>query len=166
MAAINDAFTLFSPAYFTLLTASFMAGGLMAGLVHAGRNSDVGQERAMTGTLAAVVVLYAGLFAMLNLLPGKRGLALAGFFLLGLGTSYVTTGVSIILQNRTPEHMRSRVMGNNLMLTRAMGAFAVLGVGLLVDAHGFVVAMTGAALCVGLAVPSVLASRGRVGGKA
>jgi hypothetical protein len=70
MAAINDAFTLFSPAYFTLLTASFMAGGLMAGLVHAGRNSDVGQERAMTGTLAAVVVLYAGLFAMLNLLPG------------------------------------------------------------------------------------------------
>jgi MFS family permease len=156
MAPINDRFALFSPAYFTLLTASFMAGGLVAGLIHARRNSDVGQDRAVTLAMVAVVVLYALLFPVLGALPGARVVALAGLFLLGLGTGYVMTGVSIILQNRTPEHMRSRVLGNNLMLFRAAGAGAVLGVGLLVDAHGFAVAMPAAALCVAVGAPLAL----------
>lgn len=156
MAPINDRFALFSPAYFTLLTASFMAGGLMAGLIHARRNSDVGQDRAITWAMAAVVVLYALLFPVLGAFRGATALALPALFLLGLGSSYVMTGVSIVLQNRTPEHMRSRVLGNNLMLFRATGAVAVLAVGLLVDARGFTVAMPVTALCVAVGVPLAL----------
>lgn len=156
MAPINDRFALFSPAYFTLLTASFMTGGLMAGLIHARRNSDVGQDRAITWAMAAVVVLYALLFPVLGVFPGAAAVALPSLFLLGLGSSYVMTGVSIVLQNRTPEHMRSRVLGNNLMLFRATGAVAVLAVGLLVDARGFTVAMPVTALCVAIGVPLAL----------
>jgi MFS family permease len=156
MAAINDQFHLFSPAYFTLLTASFMVGGLLAGLVHARRNSDEGQDRMTVFAIVGVVGLYGMVFPVLGSFPGSRALAVSAFFLLGLGTSYVTTGVSIILQNRTPEHLRSRVLGNSLMLARATGALAVLCVGLLVDAQGFVFAMTATALIVTIALPLAL----------
>lgn len=153
MAAINDRFALFQPAYFTLLTASLMAGGLLAGLLHARRNSDRGQERATLHVMAALLVLYALLFPVMHHFPGTTTLALIALFLLGFGCAYVMTDNSIILQNRTPEHMRSRVMGNNLMLVRATGALAVLGTGLLVDAKGIPVAMTTAALCTAIALP-------------
>ncbi len=156
MAAINDRFALFSPAYFTLLTASFMAGGLLAGVVHARRNSDLGQERATLRVMAALVLLYGALFPVMGLFPGATTLALISFFLLGFGCAYVLTGNSIILQNRTPEHMRSRVLGNNMMMFRGIGAVSVLGVGLLVDARGFAVAMPAAALCVALVLPLAL----------
>jgi MFS family permease len=155
MAAINDSFSLFSPAYFTLLTASFMAGGLLAGLVHARRNSDLGQERATMWVMVAFVLLQGCLFPVLSLFPGATALAMISLFLLGFGGSYVVTGNSVILQNRTPEHMRSRVLGNNLMMSRATGAISVLFVGLLADAQGFAVAMTAAALLVGIALPLV-----------
>ncbi len=146
MPAINDRFSLFSPAYFTLLTASLMAGGLFAGLVHARRNSGHGQERATLRVLVAVMLLDGLLFPALSVFPGATTLAIACLFLLGFGCSYVVTGNNIILQNRTPEHMRSRVLGNNLMLARAAGAISVLGVGLLADAQGFGIAMPCAAL--------------------
>lgn len=157
MPAINDRFSLFSPAYFTLLTASLTAGGLLAGLVHARRNSDLGQERANMNVMVAFVFLQGCLFPMMSLFQGATALALVFLFLLGFGGSYVVTGNSIILQNRTPEHMRSRVLGNNLMMSRATGAVSVLIVGLLADAQGFAVAMTSAALLVGIVLPLVLA---------
>jgi MFS family permease len=156
MPAINDHFALFSPAYFTLLTASFMAGGLMAGLIHARRNYDVGQEQATGRVMIGLLVLYAALFLLLGQFPGNAALAVGGLFLTGLSCSYVLTGNSIILQNRTPEHMRSRVLGNNVMLFRGVGAVSVLGVGLLVDTAGFVIAMTTAAVIAAAVLPLAL----------
>ena len=161
MTAINDSFALFPGAYFTLLTASLMAGGLVAGLVHARRNSDVGQERATLWVMVAVVGLYAGLFPVLSVFSGATTLAVISLFLLGFGCSYITTGNSIILQNQTPEHMRSRVLGNTLMISRAAGALSVMVVGLLADAKGFAVSMTVTALFVGMAVPLALQCRVR-----
>lgn len=161
MPAINDRFALFAPAYFTLLTASFMAGGLVAGLIHARRNSDVGQEVATGRAMVALLLLFAALFPLLAWFPGGTVLAVVGLFLIGLAGSYVMTGNSTILQTRTPEHMRSRVLGNNLMLFRGAGAVSVLCVGLLADAWGFGIAMTAAVVFAG----GVLAIALRRGGQ-
>jgi MFS family permease len=156
MPAINDQYALFSPAYFTLLTASFMCGGLVAGLIHARRNSDVGQESASVKVMAALLVLYGLMFPVIGVLHGGTAVAVLSLFLLGLGGSYILTGNSIILQNRTPEHMRSRVLGNNLMLSRAAGALSVLCVGFLVDAQSIAIGMTSCTLFVVIALPSAL----------
>ena len=56
--------------------------------------------------------------------------------------------------------MRSRVLGNNLMLARVTGALSVLAIGLLADAHGFVVAMMSAALFVAIALPLAFRKKG------
>lgn len=114
MPAINDSFALFFPAYFTLLATSLMSGGLVAGLIHAKWNSDTGQDQITLCVLAAVVFLYALLFAGLGRFPGATALAIPGLFLLGFGCSFVVTSNTTILQTRTPEHRRSRVLGNNL----------------------------------------------------
>jgi MFS family permease len=159
MAAINDRFALLAHAHFTLLTASFTSGGLVAGLVHARRNSDAGQDRATLRVMVALTVGFALFFPLLAALPGQAWIAMTGLFLLGLGCNYVTAGNSIILQARTPDQMRSRVLGNNLMMARAAGALSVLGIGVLADARGFAVAMTVAALGVGLALALALGLR-------
>jgi MFS family permease len=156
MPALNDWFGLFSPAYFPILTASLMTGGLLAGLIHARRNSEAGHEGITLRVFVGLIALYALLFLALGQFPGATALAIVGLFLTGLGCSYVMTGNITILQTRTPEHLRSRVLGNNLMLARATGALAVLCVGVLADAQGFVVAMISAALVAALVTPLAL----------
>ncbi len=161
MSAINDHFALLPPAYFTLLTASFMCGGLLAGLAHARRNSDLGQETVTLRAMLGLVLFYAAIFPLLAVAPARALLALICFFLMGFAGSFVTAGNSIILQTRTPEQMRSRVLGNNLMMSRGAGAVALLCVGPVVDAQGFGVAMTGLAMAVAVLLALVLWRAGR-----
>ena len=62
-------------------------------------------------------------------------------FCLGLCSPFVWTANTIILQTQTPEAMRSRVLGNSFMVSRAVGAIAVSVVGILADLYGLTEAM-------------------------
>jgi predicted MFS family arabinose efflux permease len=129
---------------------------VVAGLFQAGRNSDQGQERATLWAMGALVGLYALMFSVVGGYSGATAVAMFLLFAMGLANSYIVAGNSIILQTRTPEHMRSRVLGNNFMLARAAGAFSVLCVGLLADKLGLEAAMFAAALFVALTLPLAL----------
>lgn len=159
MPGINDRFELFDAARFTFLTASFMAGSVVAGLIHASKNSDAGLEAVTPKVLAGLLVLYSGFFLMLDWVETGYPVAMAALFLIGLGSSYIWTGNNIILQNRTPEHLRSRVLGNSFMLTRAIGAIAVVVTGLVVEQTGFVTGMIAVAVLVACLTPLVLRLR-------
>lgn len=146
----------------SVVQTSYILGPLLAGLIHARRNSDVGQEVA-TGRAMVALLLFAAVFPLLAWFPGGTVRAVVGLFLTGQAGSYVMTGNSTILQTRTPEHMRSRVLGNNLMLSRGTGAVSVLCVGLLADAWGFGIAMTGAVVFAAAALATALRRGGQPG---
>ncbi|MEM8649844.1 MAG: MFS transporter [Pseudomonadota bacterium] len=159
MPGINDFLSLFDPAYFTLLTASFMAGSVIAGLLHASRNSDKGLEAITVSVLSAVIVLFASFFLIQAMLGSSIFISIPLLVLIGMGSAYVWTGNTIILQTRTAEHLRSRVLGNNFMMTRAVGAVAVILVGLLVEATDFTIGMLSVAAVVTVLVPLALLGR-------
>ncbi|WP_299285944.1 hypothetical protein [uncultured Tateyamaria sp.] len=100
--------------------------------------------------LAPASVAWMGLLTP-GLGDGSRWL-----FCLGLGSSYIWTGNNIVLQNPTPEHLRSRVLGNSFMLTRAIGAISVVLTGLVIEQVGFVSGMFAVAVAVACLVPSAL----------
>ncbi|MEM7068256.1 MAG: MFS transporter [Pseudomonadota bacterium] len=134
---INDYYDVFSAAYFTLLTASFMAGSVSAGLVHAARNSDAGLRRLTIKVYGSTLLFYALLFILLGTAPYVGAVAVLSFFILGFGCGFVSTGSIVVLQTRTAENLRSRVLGNSFMLSRTIGAFAVLITGAMIDYSDF-----------------------------
>lgn len=153
MPGINDRFEVFDAAYFTLLTASFMAGSVVAGLIHTVQNSDAGLEKRTAVGLGLLLGIYLALFAAIDWFDDSRAFAVSCLFLIGLASAYVWTGNTIILQNKTAEHLRSRVLGNSFMMTRAVGAFAVVIAGLIVEQTDFAMGMAAVAVFVAFAVP-------------
>ncbi len=156
MPGINDYLNLFNPAYFTLLTASVMAGSVIASLLHVSRNSDTGLETITTKVLSVVVVLFGIFFLTQAYFGASKLISITLLILIGMGSSYVWTGNSIILQNRTAEHLRSRVLGNNFMIRRAVGAMAVILAGLLIEATNFTIGMLCVAMIVSVTTPLAL----------
>ncbi|WP_299356739.1 MFS transporter [uncultured Shimia sp.] len=137
MPGINDRFDLFAAHRFTLLTASFMVGSIIASLIHAHRNSAQGLEQLTPKILGILGLGYIAFFWAMSSFAMAGGLAMACLCLIGVGTTFVLAGNNVILQNRTPEHLRSRVLGNSFMLSRTLGALAVISVGFLVEATDF-----------------------------
>lgn len=134
---INDRFNLFASEHFTVLTASFMGGSVLASLTLARRNSPEGLERLTLHGFYALASIVVAFFAVLQwMLPGGATACLiigcAGYL-----SSWVWTGNAIILQDRTPENLRSRILGNNFMLSRAVGALSVAAAGALAEATDF-----------------------------
>ena len=161
---VNDWFEIFDAAYFTLLTASFMAGSVVAGLIHAARNSVVGMETRTVVGLCGLLAAFVSFFAWVGRFEDGRVFAVGCLFLIGLASAYVWTGNTIILQNKVAEHLRSRVLGNSFMMTRAIGALAVAVAGVVVEETGFVVGMMAIAGFVALAAPLSLGLRRQGGG--
>jgi len=148
MTGINDAYDLFSTAYFTLLAASFTMGSITASLLLAARNQADSSNIFLTVGMFALTVLYALLFSILEKFSGATILACGGLYLLGFGESFIRTSNTIILQIKTPEKLRSRVLGNTFMLSRATGAIAVAAVGFAVEYSNFTIGMSGVAVAV------------------
>ncbi|MEM8654860.1 MAG: MFS transporter [Pseudomonadota bacterium] len=159
MPGINDRFEVFDAAFFTLLTASFMAGSVVAGLIHTVQNSHVGMERRTTIGAGALVVVYLVFFTAIDWFEDSRLFAVGCLFSIGLFCAYVWTGNTIILQAKIAEHLRSRVLGNSFMMTRAVGALAVIVAGFVVEKTGFAMGMSAIAIFVALAVPLLLLLR-------
>ena len=156
MPGINDYLSLFTPAYFTLLTACMMVGSVIASLLHAFRNSDKGLETVTVKVLGVVVFLFGIFFLSQAYFGASKLISITLLVLIGMGSSSIWTGNLIILQNRTPEHLRSRVLGNNFMIRRAVSAVAVILVGLLVDATDFTIGMLSVAVVVSIFTPLAL----------
>ena len=156
MPALNDHYSLFSSAYFTILTASYMGGAVVASIVHAIRNTDVDLPRLTIRAAALSILLYAALFILLDIVSYKVLTAVAITFLLGIFCGFVWTGNMIVLQNRTPEHLRSRVLGNNFMINRTLGAASVALCGIAVDATGMTGGMLSVAVFVAIALPLLM----------
>ncbi len=160
MPGINDQFAIFDAAFFTLLTASFMTGSVTAGLIHAARNSHLDMERRTALGLGALIATYLVFFAGVGWFDDPRVFAVTLLFFIGLGCAYVWTGNTIILQNEVAEHLRSRVLGNSFMMTRAVGAASVVIAGFVVERTDFVSGMTAVAVFVAFAV-ALLSLRAR-----
>ncbi|MGC1498329.1 MAG: MFS transporter [Sulfitobacter sp.] len=141
MPGINSYFDLFSASNYTFLTASFMVGSIVAGLVLANRNNEHGLEAITLKVIFVLMGLYFSFFLLMNVLGGFWFVAIGMLFAIGFTSAFVWSGNNIILQNKIPEHLRSRVLGNNFMLTRAIGAIAVIISGFLVDVYDFPTAM-------------------------
>lgn len=141
MTGINDAYDLFSAAYFTLLTASFMLGSIAASLTLAARNRDEGTSRISRYTMFATIILFIAMFIVLDAYPAAVIFACVMLFAIGFGECFSRTGHTIMLQARTPENLRSRVMGNTFMFSRAVGALAVASAGILIDYTSFTIGM-------------------------
>ncbi len=137
MPGINDRFDLFAAHNFTYLTASFMMGSITASLRHAHRNSDAGLARSTPRVMALLALGTIGFFWAMQAMAFQGWAALACLYLIGVATTYVLAGNNVILQNRTPEHLRSRVLGNSFMLSRTIGALAVIGVGFVTEVSDF-----------------------------
>lgn len=136
MPGINSHYSFFDPAYFTVLTACFMGGSVMAGLTHARRNSTAGLARLTPLCLGATSLLFIAFFSLAGSLPYPVAAAGIAIGLIGYGCGFTWTGNTVILRSRTPEHLRSRVLGNSFMLTRAIGAVAVAATGFAVEIFG------------------------------
>ncbi len=138
---VNDNYDLLPQAFFTWLAACLMAGNVAAGLYHATRNEDAGVTMRLALGAVAVIALLVVTFLGLGWFNFGVAFAMIMLFLLGFGCSYVTTGNVIVLQNRTPEAQRSRVLGNNFMMSRAMGAIALIVAGFAIERFGFTYGM-------------------------
>ena len=118
--------------------------------------SGEGLETITAKVLGVVVFLFVTFFLAQAYFGASKPISIALLFLIGMGSSYVWTGNSIILQNRTAEHLRSRVLGNNFMIRRAVGAVAVILVGLLVEATDFTIGMLSIGAVVSIFTPLAL----------
>jgi hypothetical protein len=146
MTGINSEYNLFTPAYFTLLTSSFMSGSVVASLMLAARNKEDGLENTFPIIMGITIVLYALMFYLLHTFNGACLLAMISLFIIGFGECFARTGNIITLQTKTPENLRSRVLGNTFMISRATGAIAVACAGLLIDQTNFTVGLIMVAL--------------------
>lgn len=77
-------------------------------------------------------------------------------YMIGFGECYVRTGNTIALQTKTAEYLRSRVLGNSFMLSRAVGALSVALTGILIDFTNFTLGMSVVAVIASLFILSGL----------
>lgn len=134
--AVNGEYGVLAPAYFAILTAAFMLGSVIASLYLSSLNSDTGVDsqrgKLIAGLSLSIIVLFVGM---------EQGLTHVVFVatmlaVIGGLISLVYTSCNIVLQNSIDEHYRSRVLGNSYMITRAVGAFSVVLVGIGIEAYG------------------------------
>jgi MFS family permease len=116
---------------FGAILAAYAAGGILGSLVY-GVIAPRLPNRTTLVVALAVVGLFIGLFALLPSIPMMIALAV----LAGIGTGPINPVCALIIQTRTPERLRGRVIGSYTALIFAAGPVGLLLFGPLVDAFG------------------------------
>lgn len=129
MPSINGLFDVLNPENFVVLTATYMGGSALGTLYLSSINSDADLSRQSYKWVLCMIVLLIGLFCLLEAKINHLLVVLPFLFFLGLSSPFVWTANTIVLQKRTPEGLRSRVLGNSFMISRALGAISVVAVG-------------------------------------
>ncbi len=123
------------------------AGGGIAGALGYGAIAHWLPTRPTLAAALALAGLSLGAFALLPSTAVMVGLALVA----GIVTGPINPVCAVIIQSRTPERLRGRVIGSYTALALAAGPLGLLAFGPLVDAFGPAVgfALIGAGLCAG-----------------
>ncbi|EDZ45806.1 hypothetical protein RBY4I_1016 [Rhodobacterales bacterium Y4I] len=164
MPSTNGIFDILRPEAFTFLTATYMAGSVLGTLYLSSKNDDTGLTEQSRIWLAVMIGLLVAFFASMEAGITQIPIVLSLLFVLGLSSPFVWTANTIVLQNQTSEGLRSRVLGNSFMISRATGAMAVAAVGILSDWIGLSYAMCATAVFVAvlIAAQSILRNRRRL----
>jgi MFS family permease len=118
-------------AAFGAILAAYAGGGIAGALGYGGIAHRLPTRATLAGALA-LAGLSLGAFAVLPSTAVMVGLAL----LAGIVTGPINPVCAVIIQSRTPERLRGRVIGSYTALALAAGPLGLLAFGPLVDAFG------------------------------
>ncbi len=118
-------------AAFGAILAAYAGGGIAGALVYGAIAHWLPTRATLAGALA-LAGLSLGAFALLPEIAVMVGLALAA----GIVTGPINPVCAVIIQSRTPERLRGRVIGSYTALALAAGPLGLLAFGPLVDAFG------------------------------
>jgi MFS family permease len=120
-----------SAAAFGAILAAYAVGGLLGALTYGVVAQRLPSRATLVVALAAMGV-FIGLFALLPSIPVMIGLAV----LAGVATGPINPVCALLIQTRTPERLRGRVIGSYTALVFAGGPLGMLLLGPVVDAFG------------------------------
>lgn len=123
--------TIDQPSQYGLIIATFALGGLL-GAIGYGALADRLPERVTLATAVALAGVGIGAFAFLPPVPVMFALG----FTTGLAAGPINPVAAVVLQQRTPERLRGRVIGSYTSLALAAGPVGLLAMGPVVDAGG------------------------------
>jgi MFS family permease len=118
-------------AAFGAILAGYAGGGIAGALGYGSLAHRVPTRAALIGALA-LAGLFLGAFALLPGVAVMVVLAVAA----GIVTGPINPVCALIVQSRTPERLRGRVIGSYTALALAAGPLGLLAFGPLVDAYG------------------------------
>jgi MFS family permease len=118
-------------AAFGAILAAYAGGGIAGALVYGAVAHWLPTRATLAGALA-LAGLSLGAFALLPSTAVMIALALAA----GIVTGPINPVCAVIIQSRTPERLRGRVIGSYTALALAAGPLGLLAFGPLVDAFG------------------------------
>ncbi len=118
-------------AAFGAILAAYAGGGIAGALAYGGIAHFLPTRATLAGALA-LAGLSLGAFALLPSTGVMVGLALVA----GIVTGPINPVCAVIIQSRTPERLRGRVIGSYTALALAAGPLGLLAFGPLVDAFG------------------------------
>ncbi len=118
-------------AAFGAILAAYAGGGIISALGYGAIAQHLPIRTTLVGALT-VAGLALGAFALLPPVPVMIGLAVVA----GLATGPVNPLCAVIIQSRTPERLRGRVIGSYTALALAAGPIGLLAFGPVVDAFG------------------------------
>ena len=118
-------------AAFGAILAAYAGGGIAGALGHGAIAHRLPTRATLVGALA-LAGLSLGAFALLP--PTGAMIALA--FAAGVATGPINPVCAVIIQSRTPERLRGRVIGSYTALALAAGPLGLLAFGPMVDAFG------------------------------
>lgn len=139
---------------FGVILAAYAGGAIGGALAYGAVAHRVPTQVALVAALA-LAGLSLGAFAVLPSVPVMVGLALAA----GVVTGPINPLCAVIVQSRTPERFRGRVIGSYTALALAAGPLGLLAFGPLVDSYGPAAGF--AAIGAGLGVAAVIAGLSR-----
>ena len=116
---------------FGLILAAYAGGAIGGALAYGAVAHRVPVQMALVVALALAGLSLGG-FAVLPSVPVMVGLALAA----GIVTGPINPLCAVIVQSRTPERFRGRVIGSYTALALAAGPLGLLAFGPLVDTYG------------------------------
>jgi MFS family permease len=118
-------------AAFGAILAAYAGGGIAGALGYGAIAHHLPTRATLVGALA-LAGLSLGAFALLP----ATGVMVALAVLAGIVTGPINPLCAVIIQSRTPERLRGRVIGSYTSLALAAGPFGLLAFGPIVDAFG------------------------------
>jgi MFS family permease len=119
------------PSQYGLILAAFALGGLLGAIGYGSIAHRVSERGTIVAAVAVVGLGIAG-FAFLPPVPVMLALGLA----VGIAAGPINPVAAVIMQRRTPERLRGRVIGSYTSLALAAGPLGLLVMGPVVDAGG------------------------------